>query len=208
MEKSNSDTIYLPLENVESEHCALIVDKGLSKLAGISKHSVELNNHRAVIEGKDIVELISKAVHEIRDLGYDVTTVKKTYPVLNMTCASCANSTQGVLEMQKGVVSASVNYANAQATIEFIPSITDANTLKTSLQAVGYDLMIDESEEAKDSLEEVQLTHYKNLQKRTLGAVLISLPIVLIAMLPALMHVDSCHASCILVWKAVFYWRL
>ena len=31
----NKEIIYLPLEDVESEHCALIVEKGLAQVKGI-----------------------------------------------------------------------------------------------------------------------------------------------------------------------------
>jgi Cu2+-exporting ATPase len=188
MEKITNTGVYLPLEHVESEHCALIVDKGLDAIQGISAHRVELNNNRAFIDGKDVSALIPKAVKEIRGLGYDVTTVKKSFPVISMTCASCANSTQEILAMQPGVVTASVNYANAIATIEYIPGITDAHQLKTALQSAGYDLMIDESDEAKDSLEELHAQSLKALKRRTLGALLFSVPLVTIAMVPALMN--------------------
>lgn len=49
MNTTERDTIELPLSGVESEHCALIVDKGLAKVAGIKTHKVETNNHKAVI---------------------------------------------------------------------------------------------------------------------------------------------------------------
>src|SRR4051812_48401130 len=110
--KSENDIINLPLAGVESEHCALIVDKGLGKLEGITSHKVELNNNRAVITADDELEIIPKAVKAIRDLGYDVDTVKKNFPVLNMSCASCASSSQSILENTPGVVNVSVNYAN------------------------------------------------------------------------------------------------
>ena len=78
--------VELPLSGVDSEHCALIVDKGLSKVEGIRTHKVELNNNRAVITTNDDLETIPKAVKAIRDLGYDVSTVKKTFPVLKSLC--------------------------------------------------------------------------------------------------------------------------
>ena len=188
MKKSDDTTVYLPLENVESEHCALIVDKGLERVKGILFHKVELNNNRAIIKGKDMASLIPESVKEIRGLGYNVTTLKKTFPVLNMTCASCANSSQGILAMQIGVVSASVNYANSMATIEYVPTITDAYKLKAVLQSVGYDLMIDESDDAKDSLEEVQSQNFKALKRRAFGAIVFSIPLVVIAMVPFFMN--------------------
>ncbi len=206
MENLENNAVYLPLQNVESEHCALIVDKGLDKVEGITQHTIELNNRRAKISGQDITSLIPKAVKQIRDLGYEVTTTKKSFPVLSMSCASCANSTQQILSMQVGVISASVNYANAIATIEYVPTITKPQKLKAALQAVGYDLMIDESEEAKNSLEEIQQTHFKALQKITIGAVVLSVPLVIIAMVPYLMNLPYANyimwalSTPVLVW--------
>jgi len=81
---TENNAIYIPLEGVESEHCALIVDKGLSKVQGITSHKIELNNNRAVITTTDELEAVPKAVKVIRDLGYDVDTVKKSFPVLNI----------------------------------------------------------------------------------------------------------------------------
>ena len=176
------NTINLPLAGVESEHCALIVDRGLSNIDGIKTHKVELNNNRAVITTDDERETIPKAVKAIRDLGYGVDTVKRNFPVLNMSCASCASSSQIMLENTTGVLNVSVNYANATAQVEYIPTITDAQKLKTAMQSIGYDLMIDESEEAKDELEEVHRKKFETLKRRTIGSVALSIPLVLIGM--------------------------
>ncbi len=180
--KNEDHIINLPLAGVESEHCALIVDKGLSKVEGIKSHKVELNNNRAVITTDDKLETIPKAVKAIRDLGYDVDTVKKTFPVLNMSCASCASSSQSVLENTPGVVNVAVNYANATAQVEYVPTITDPHKLKAALQGIGYDLVIDESEEAKDALEEVHRKKFQTLKKRTIGSIALSVPLVVIGM--------------------------
>jgi Cu2+-exporting ATPase len=179
---TENNAIYIPLEGVESEHCALIVDKGLSKVQGITSHKIELNNNRAVITTTDELEAVPKAVKVIRDLGYDVDTVKKSFPVLNMTCASCASSSQSILENQPGVVSVAVNYANATALVEYIPTITNPDKLKAALQSIGYDLMIDETEEAKDALEDLHRKKFQTLKRKTIGAIVLSIPIVIIGM--------------------------
>ena len=181
--KSENHTINLSLADVESEHCALNVDKGLSKVEGIKSHKVELNNNRAVITADDELVAIPKAVKAIRDLGYDVDTVNKTFPVLNMSCASCASSSQSILENTPGVVHVAVNYANATAQVEYVPTITNPQKLKAALQGIGYDLMIDESEEARDALEEVHRKKFETLKKRTIGSIALSIPLVLIGML-------------------------
>lgn len=175
--------IDLPLSGVESEHCALIVDKGLSKVEGIKSHKVELNNNKAIINTNGDNDVIPNAVKAIRGLGYDVDTVKKSFPVLNMSCASCAASSQTTLENIPGVIQVAVNYANATANVEYIPTITNPQQLKSALQSVGYDLMIDESDEAQDALEDLHGKKYQSLKNRTIGAVILSIPLVIIGMI-------------------------
>ncbi|MDD2564940.1 MAG: cation transporter, partial [Salinivirgaceae bacterium] len=79
--------ITLSLEGLRSEHCAMIIDEALSKLQGVNAHRVELNNQRAVI-AIEKAEVVSEAINAIKKLGYGVTTLKKMFPVLKMSCAS------------------------------------------------------------------------------------------------------------------------
>lgn len=178
---TNNNEILIPLEGVESEHCALIVDKGLAQLKGVSSHRVELNNKRAVIQATN-QETVSEAVKTIRDLGYGVTSVKKSFPVLQMTCASCAVSVESMLKAQQGVVDASVNYANAKVTIEYIPGIVQTTNLRSAVQSIGYDLLIDESASNDETVENIQKEKFIKLKKKTYWALALSIPVVVIGM--------------------------
>jgi Cu2+-exporting ATPase len=179
----NTDNSFeIPLLDVHSEHCALIVDKALGKNPHISSHKVDLNNEKAIIGFKKGENDFTGIVKDIRDIGYDVATVKNSFPVLNMTCASCASSSQSILEHEPGVIAVSVNYANATAQVEYIPTITNPNKLKVALQSIGYDLMIEETKEAKDALEDLHRKNYLTLRNKTIAAVVLSIPIVAIAM--------------------------
>lgn len=101
---------------------------------------------------------------------------------MNLSCASCASSSQNILNQQEGVVNASVNYANADAEIEYNPTVIKPEQLKAALQSIGYDLMIDESEEAKENLEEIQKNKSIQLKKRTFWAIGLSVPLMIIGM--------------------------
>ena len=177
-----AETINLPLLDVESEHCALIVDKGLDKIKGIKAHHVELNNNRAVITTDDADEVLSEAVTAIRDLGYGVETIKKTFPVTGMSCASCAASVESMLKAQPGVVKAGVNFANTTASVEYVAGIGHTEEFKRAIQGIGFDLITDESEEAAESLEAMQVAHEQALRRKTLLSILFSLPLVAIGM--------------------------
>lgn len=179
----NTNNLFdIPLIDVHSEHCALILDKTLDKNPNISSHKVDLNNEKAIVGFKTGKTDFQGLVKDIRDVGYDVATVKKSFPVLNMTCASCASSSQSILQTQPGVINVAVNYANATAQVEYIPTITTPHKLKAALKSIGYDLMIAETEEAKDSLDEIHKKNYKILRNKTVAAILLSIPLVIIGM--------------------------
>lgn len=185
----------LPLVDVDSEHCALIVDKELAKIPGIKSHKVELNNHRAVIETDDPDHAIADAVNAIRSVGYGVGTIRKTLPVTGMSCASCAASAETTLKHQPGVVSSAVNFASNSATIEYVPGIGHTEDFKKALQSAGYDLVIDETEEAKDNLETLQQQHARRLRSNTILSIAFSIPLVAIGMF--FMHMPY---ACYIMW--------
>lgn len=178
---TNNHEFRIPLEGVDSEHCALIVNNGIAKIKGIESHRVELNNKQAIIQTNS-QETISEAVKAIRDLGYGVTTVKKSFPVLQMTCASCAVSVESILKSQAGVVDASVNYATATVLVEFIPSVIQAQSLKKAIQNIGYDLLIEDSTSIDDTVAHIQQEKYNTLKKKTYWALALSVPVVVIGM--------------------------
>ena len=181
MANNNDLQVYLPLEQVESEHCSLIVDNGLDKVPGILSHKIELNNQRAIIKVKDD-DVIPQAIKAIRDLGYGVTTVKKTIPVLKMTCASCAVSAESMIKAQVGVISASVNFSSETVTVEYLPNIITVEKIRDAVRSIGYDLFIEQEDSKAETLEAIHEKKFNQLKIRTIGAVILSLPIVVIGM--------------------------
>lgn len=51
-------------------------------------------------------------------------TVKTIFPVLGMSCAACAARVEKVLAHQPGVYAARINYAAANAAVEYDPART------------------------------------------------------------------------------------
>lgn len=181
MAPNSKDIIYIPLENIESEHCALIIDRGLAQIKGVASHKVELNNRRVAISVTDPA-VISESIRTIKDLGFGVITIKKTFAVLHMTCASCAISAENIVKSLSGVIAASVNYANAELTVEYFPNITNPFTIQKAIQEIGYDLFFEDKTTQKETLEAIHQKKYNELKKKTILAVLLSLPVVLIGM--------------------------
>lgn len=110
-------------------------------------------------------------------------TIRQNFPVLEMSCAACASRVDKTLNRQPGVISASVNYATATATVEYIPEECSPESLKSAIQAAGYDLIIEaEQNNPIDKAEEAHLRKYRKLKRRTLAALCLSLPLSIISM--------------------------
>ena len=108
--------------------------------------------------------------------------IKNTYPVLGMSCASCAARVDKTLNGLPGVYQATVNYATAVAQVEYNPEVCSDATLQSAVQDAGYDLLVDTGEDVADKAEEIRLTRYRKIKRRTVAALLLSLPIMIISM--------------------------
>ena len=107
---------------------------------------------------------------------------KEAFPVLGMSCASCAARVDKTLNSLPGVQEASVNYASATAQVTYDADACSPEVLKAALQNVGYDMLIDSQDEAVDEAEKAHLARYESLKKRTRWAIALALPIMGLSM--------------------------
>jgi len=197
-------TLYIPLK--KNEYSDIAIQNGLKSIRNINSIKIERdkNSSRAVIQTEKPEEVLPKAVEIIRNLGCEVPTLIKTHPVINLSCASCAKKTENTLQKQFGVVQAEVNYANNSAKIEFIPDFTSSEKLKKVVQSIGYDLIVEQPEQAKKTLKEVQKINHKKLKKKIIGATIFAIPLFLIGMF----FMDMAYANWIMWFLStpmVFY---
>lgn len=109
-------------------------------------------------------------------------SIKQTLPVLGMSCASCASSAQTIVQHEPGVVYASVNFGTGNLTVEYLPDITDISKLQKAVQGVGYDLLIEDESTQQETLENIHAETFRKLKKKTIWAIILALPVVIIGM--------------------------
>ncbi|GAA5165892.1 heavy metal translocating P-type ATPase [Amycolatopsis dongchuanensis] len=99
-----------------------------------------------------------------------------------MTCASCAMRIERKLNRLDGVT-ASVNYATEKAKVSF-PAGLDPATLVEQVEAAGYTAtlpQVETPESEKDTDDPA-----RSLRQRLIGSVVLSVPVIVLAMIPAL----------------------
>ena len=102
-------------------------------------------------------------------------------PITGMTCASCANRIERKLNKLDGV-SATVNYATEKARVEFDPGAVAPEQLVEAVEAAGYSAALPASEPAAPA----EPDEIAALRRRLIIAAVLSLPVLLMAMIPAL----------------------
>jgi Cu+-exporting ATPase len=108
-------------------------------------------------------------------------TTSLDLPIEGMTCASCANRVERRLNEVEGV-RATVNYATEKASVEFDPGTVEPEQLLGAVEAAGYRAVLP-SEEAAEAADEDPTA---SLRRRLLISAALSLPVLLLSMIPAL----------------------
>lgn len=106
---------------------------------------------------------------------------KKSFYVIGMSCAGCAANIQQALSERKGVIEARVNFAASDVIVEYNPTLVSDKDLQKTVQEVGYDLLL-ENETEPEQAEILQREAYDKLRRKTIGALLLSLPVFVIGM--------------------------
>ena len=107
--------------------------------------------------------------------------ILKIYPVTGMSCASCASRVESFVKTIPGINYASVNLADNSLKIEFLPEIIAPDELKKKVRAIGYDIIIDETN-SQELKEEAQNDYLRKIRINTLGAAVLSISVLIIAM--------------------------
>ncbi len=112
-------------------------------------------------------------------------TTRLELPVEGMTCSSCANRIERKLNKVEGV-QATVNYATERAAVEFDADKVSTDDLLGAVEAAGYHAKLPDAASGEPSAEENADRHLRDLRTRLIGAGLLSLPLLLLSMIPAL----------------------
>ncbi|MEE8598153.1 MAG: heavy metal translocating P-type ATPase, partial [Dehalococcoidales bacterium] len=140
--------IILPVTGMTCASCADTIEKGLSKLSGVSEVNVNVASEKASIE-YDPSQVDTKALMDtISNVGYGVAVGKTTFSVRGMTCASCVANIEKALAKVPGVISANVNLATEKAAVHYLEGEASMADFRRAVESAGY-AVVSEKEEGK-----------------------------------------------------------
>ena len=115
-------------------------------------------------------------------MSANTLTERIEFPITGMTCASCANRIERKLN-KLGGVAATVNYATERATVEYQETVA-VDELIAAVEAAGYHAALPTAEAEREQA--VEQDPVAPLRRRLTISALLSLPVLVIAMIPTL----------------------
>ena len=173
------------IEGMTCASCAQTVEKVVSKVPSVEEASVNLATEKLTVsfdENSANEEAVIKAVD---DAGYQVVMPGEhmQYDIVGMTCASCSQTIEKVINKLDGVQSASVNLATEKMVVDFNPSELSSNDIMEAVKNSGYSAKESLSQEAQADLDkEKKEKHIKKMWSRFWQSAVLTVPLLYIAM--------------------------
>ncbi|MFX0123930.1 MAG: heavy metal translocating P-type ATPase [Candidatus Hodarchaeota archaeon] len=171
--------------------CVSTIEKELKKVKGVESVSVNLMTEKAQIEFNPRLTNVESLVTAVENVGYGAKDSSLSSHTINlaitgMTCASCVNTIETVLNKQNGIIEHNVNLATEKARIVFDPEYISENQIMSAIKSVGYGVKkISSYRMSSDDKESLERARELRLQKmRLLGALILSVPILILSMGP------------------------
>ncbi len=168
--------------------CSSIIQKRVSKLAGVSNVSVNLTTELMDVEFDENVIDFDTIFNTVEKLGYGIkkqTNLQEiSFPIDNMTCTACAASIERSLSKEAGVSKIVVNYATEKANLAYDPSVIKLSEIKAKISKLGYEAITDAEEVIVDSDQLRQERALKAMWRNFWIAVIFTVPLFYLSMGP------------------------
>jgi len=166
----------LKIKGMTCASCANGIEKSLSSMDGVKKANVNLAIERATVEYDENIVSLEAIVQRVQTMGYDIIFDRIELDIYGMTCASCANRIEKVLNRTPGINKATVNLALERATIEYSGLDLEVKDLIKQVEKTGYKATEHRTENV-DAEKEARDKEISNLKRRFIISAILSVPL-------------------------------
>ena len=131
-------TARLEVTGMSCANCSASVQDALEALDGVDSASANFATEEGRVEYDPDIVSLDEIYRAVADAGYGVRSERKAIGVSDMHCANCAETIETKLEAIPGVLSADVNYATDEATVEYNPADVETGELYAAVEDAGY----------------------------------------------------------------------
>ena len=177
--------IELPITGMTCASCVNRVTKALKKVPGVAEANVNLATEQAMVRYDPVQAKPEQLQAAVEGAGYGVVTDQIEFPITGMTCASCVNRGEKALRKVPGVLDASVNLANEQASVSYVATSVGWSELKVAVENAGYGVIETAATDAgaiEDAEAQARARELADKRRKLIVGVALGLPLFLLSM--------------------------
>ena len=156
--------VTLPVEGMTCASCVAHVEEALKEVPGVALAEVNLATEKATVEFDPKQATASDLAEAVNDAGYTAVVDKVTLNIGGMTCASCVAHVEEALKEVEGIVSANVNLATEQATVEYLAGVAGLEDFREVVDDAGYSVEGVAGEMAGDEADSERLARTREIK--------------------------------------------
>ena len=175
--------IDLPLVNdLDRRGASPLVEK-LEQLPGVRQVVASPGGRQVHVVFHSKETTVASIVAGVRANGNAVGTATTQLSISGLHCASCVSAIEQALQQTRGVLTASVNPATAQARIEYVPVMVELAGLTRAIEDVGYEARPAPAptETGMDREAGERAREYAALLRKFWFAAIVSIPVILLS---------------------------
>ncbi|WP_277555325.1 heavy metal translocating P-type ATPase [Halobaculum limi] len=179
---SDQHRVTIDIGGMTCANCAATIEDAVGDLDGVGEVSANYATDEATVAFDPDRVSLSTLFDAVESAGYDPIAETVSVGITGMTCANCSATIEDAVGDLPGVIDVDANFATDEATVRYVPSVTNLDDVYDAIEAAGYEPIRDEDgdggESAKDAARSAELRRQRRL---TLFGAALSAP--LLAML-------------------------
>lgn len=170
-------TVSLKIAGMSCAACAARIEKGLGRLPGVEKATVNFATEQASVTFDPAQASLSDLAKKVESLGFSIVTDKVELKISGMSCAACAARVEKALRGMPNVYQASVNFAAEKASVEYNAHEVTINQLQERVAKIGFEAHNIADASQVDREKQVREEEIRGQRFRLLLSAVLSIPL-------------------------------
>lgn len=170
-------TVNLKIAGMSCAACAARIEKGLGRLPGVEKATVNFATEQASVTFDPAQTSLSDLAKKVESLGFSIVTDKVELKISGMSCAACAARVEKALRGMPNVYQASVNFAAEKASVEYNAHEVTVNQLQERVAKIGFEAHNIADASQVDREKQVREEEIRGQRFRLLLSAVLSIPL-------------------------------
>ncbi|MFC6965088.1 heavy metal translocating P-type ATPase [Halocatena marina] len=172
-------TAQLDIQGMSCANCSQTIMQAVEELDGVNEANINFATDEGRVEYDPEETSLAEIYTAIEDAGYSALRSSISIGITDMTCSNCAETNETALTDVSGVISAKVNYATDEATVEYNPAEVTHEQLYNAIETAGYSPVRDEGgdESEQDRRDAARTEEIRRQLRLTVFGAALSLPL-------------------------------